>query len=234
MCVCVCAAPSGPPRGVVGSPRSNSSIILQWQPPDEDKWNGNLLGYLIRYKPSGYPDSTLDYENITNYQVTLHELRRLIVFQEYEIAVGAYNKKGVGVYSSYIRVRTQEGSPTAPPTDVQATPINSTVIRVTWMPPDPQYINGINQGYKIHALRANSRGAAVEVEVPSDTSNMLGLQTGFLINLMKFTEYRITVLCFTSRGDGPVSSFVNAVTLEDGEGHTYKYYPLVISLIPHN
>ena len=212
----MCVAPSGPPRGLVGSPRSNSSIIIQWQPPDEDKWNGALLGYLIRYKPSGYPDSTLDYENITSY-VVMHELKRLIVFQEYEIAVAAYNKKGVGVYSSYIRIRTQEGSPTAPPTDVQATPINSTVIKVTWMPPDPQYINGINQGYKMNAQRSNVVGQVVEMTVHSDTSNMLGLQTGFLVNLMKFTEYRITVLCFTSRGGGPISSHVNAVTLEDGK-----------------
>lgn len=90
-------APSGPPRDVVGSPRSETSIILRWQAPDEDKWNGPLHGYIIRYKPSGYPDETLTYENITSRLQEMHELRGLIVFQEYEIAIAAYNKKGVGV-----------------------------------------------------------------------------------------------------------------------------------------
>ena len=50
--------------------------------------------------------------------MTIYELLGLIVFQEYEIAVAAYNAEGVGVYSQYIRVRTQEGVPSEPPTQV--------------------------------------------------------------------------------------------------------------------
>ncbi|ELU15655.1 hypothetical protein CAPTEDRAFT_52109, partial [Capitella teleta] len=191
--------------------------IITWQAPDADKWNGALLGYMISYKPSGYPDSTLEHENITSYDIhsLMYELKGLIIFQEYEIAVAAYNRKGVGVYSDYVSIRTQEGIPTAPPTDIQATPINSTCIKVTWMPPDSQFINGINQGYRIYAQRIDTEDSQLEIPFPSDTSNMLGLQTGFLLELRKFTEYRITVLCFTSKGNGPLSSAVNAVTLED-------------------
>lgn len=39
----------------------------------------------------------------------------------------------------------------APPTNVRVKSINSTAIRVWWTPPNPQQINGINQGYKIQA-----------------------------------------------------------------------------------
>lgn len=39
----------------------------------------------------------------------------------------------------------------APPTGVRVKAINSTAIRVWWTPPNPQQINGINQGYKIQA-----------------------------------------------------------------------------------
>lgn len=39
--------------------------------------------------------------------------------------------------------------PTVPPGNVQAEAINSTTIRFTWNPPSPQFINGINQGYKV-------------------------------------------------------------------------------------
>lgn len=39
--------------------------------------------------------------------------------------------------------------PTIAPRSVQAEPVNSTTIRFTWTAPNPQFINGINQGYKV-------------------------------------------------------------------------------------
>jgi len=39
---------------------------------------------------------------------------------------------------------------------VQTEATNSTTIRFTWNPPSPQFINGINQGYKV---RGDSRGS---------------------------------------------------------------------------
>lgn len=46
-------------------------------------------------------------------------------------------------------------APEAAPTQVRAEAVNSTTIRVWWKPPDPQLINGINQGYKLQAWRGN-------------------------------------------------------------------------------
>lgn len=45
--------------------------------------------------------------------------------------------------------------PEAAPIDVIARPINSTSVQVWWKPPDPQKINGINQGYKLQAWIGN-------------------------------------------------------------------------------
>lgn len=42
-----------------------------------------------------------------------------------------------------------EGKPTQAPKKVSAIALNSTSIKITWTPPSPQYINGINQGYKV-------------------------------------------------------------------------------------
>ena len=179
-----------------------------------------LLGYKIRYKPSGYPDSTISHEDIDNTMVSLYELKGLIVFQEYEIAVAAYNAKGVGVYSDTVRVRTQEGKPTQPPRDVSAAAVSSTHIRMSWLPPDPQHINGINQGYKIKVLRMNKVEPDAEITMPSDMSNMLGMQTYNIENLKKFTDYKLSVLCFTSKGDGPESAPVLVKTQEDGKFST--------------
>ncbi|XP_064623842.1 protein sidekick-2-like isoform X2 [Lineus longissimus] len=208
-------APSGPPTGVVGSPRSNSSIIVQWQPPEESKWNGQLKGYTIRYKPSRYPASTYQYVQIQNPSVRMRELTGLIVFLEYEVEIAAYNDKGVGAYSNSIVVRTKEGSPTAAPRNVKATALNSTSIKVTFSPPDPQKINGINQGYKVHARLPNSVINAVESIIPPEPTIINSEQVGFLHGLKKYTEYMVTVLCYTGAGEGPSSQGEQVRTLED-------------------
>lgn len=41
--------------------------------------------------------------------------------------------------------------PTAPPQNVQAEAVNSTTVHFLWNPPPQQFINGINQGYKVPA-----------------------------------------------------------------------------------
>jgi protein sidekick len=211
------SAPSGPPNGVVGSPRSNSSIILQWQPPDEKKLNGELKGYAIRYKPKNYPASTYQHVQIQNPSVRMRELTGLIVFLEYEVEVAAYNDKGVGAYSNSIVVRTKEGRPTAAPRSVTAIALNSTSVKVTFLPPDPQKINGINQGYKVHARLPNSVTNAVESLISPEPTIINTVQVGFLHGLKKYTEYSVTVLCYTGAGEGPSSSGRRVRTLEDGK-----------------
>lgn len=63
-------APSGPPVGFVGSARSSSEIITQWQPPLEEHRNGQILGYIIRYRLHGYNNSPWTVRNITNEVIT--------------------------------------------------------------------------------------------------------------------------------------------------------------------
>lgn len=49
--------------------------------------------------------------------------------------------------------------PTAPPQNVQAEAVNSTTIRFLWNPPPQQFINGINQGYKVRPRPGLAREA---------------------------------------------------------------------------
>ena len=45
--------------------------------------------------------------------------------------------------------------PEAPPGNVKVQALNSTAVLVSWAPPNPQKINGINQGYKLQAYQGN-------------------------------------------------------------------------------
>lgn len=210
-------APSAPPRGVFGTPRSESAILVQWQAPEKSRWNGPLLGYQIRYKLAGYPDVTLRYENVTNVSRNVAEVGELQPFQEYDVAAAAYNEKGVGVFSDFTRVRTLEGRPVAPPVDVDAQPINSTSLSISWTPPHQRHINGITLGYRIVAVPDDGDFDTPEVTnvVNLNTSNLVGRQAWVLTALSKYTKYLVTVLCFTSKGDGPKSRPVAVQTLED-------------------
>ena len=57
--------PSAPPLGFVGSARSESEIMIQWQPPAEDAQNGDILGFIVRYRLYGYHDSPWSFRNIS-------------------------------------------------------------------------------------------------------------------------------------------------------------------------
>lgn len=102
-------APSGPPLGLVGSARSSSEIITQWQPPLEEHRNGQILGYMIRYRLHGYTGSPWTVRNITNEAQRNCLVQELITWKDYVFQIAAYNNKGLGVYSEGVKIKTKEG-----------------------------------------------------------------------------------------------------------------------------
>ncbi|XP_050099535.1 protein sidekick isoform X2 [Anopheles aquasalis] len=220
-------APSGAPVGFVGSARSSTEIIVQWQPPLEEHRNGQILGYIIRYRLFGYNASPWNYRNITNEAQRNYLIQELITWKDYVVEIAAYNNMGVGVYSEGAKIKTKEGIPEAPPTGVRAIAFNSTAVRVWWTPPNPQQINGINQGYKLQAWRYELPSApGTDEPVPLEQEmrtltvapnllDPLAEQSAVLGGLEKYTVYNVTVLCFTDPGDGERSAPSAVRTLED-------------------
>ncbi|XP_060530016.1 protein sidekick isoform X3 [Cylas formicarius] len=211
-------APSGPPVGFVGSARSSSEIITQWQPPLEEHRNGQILGYIIRYRLFGYNDSPWTIRNITNEAQRNYLIQDLITWKDYVVQIAAYNNKGVGVFTEGAKIKTKEGVPEAPPKIKRVEALNSTAVQIWWIPPDPQKINGINQGYKIQAWRWLKNRGNIEAGMMTVHPNLLdpyAEQTAVMLDLEKFTEYNLTVLCFTDPGDGEISDLVFVKTKED-------------------
>lgn len=205
--------PSGPPLGFAGSARSSSEIITQWQPPLEEHRNGQILGYIIRYRLHGYKHSPWTSHNITNEAQRNFLIQDLITWKDYTLQIAAYNNKGVGVFSDGLKIKTKEGVPEAPPDNIKAKAINSTAVLVSWNPPNPQKINGINQGYKIQAYQGDE--VVHSMTVPPSLLDPLEEQKAVLNDLQKHASYNITVLCFTDPGDGVQSRPVLVTTHED-------------------
>ncbi|XP_041939869.1 LOW QUALITY PROTEIN: protein sidekick-2-like [Alosa sapidissima] len=207
--------PSAPPQNVIASGRTNQSIMIQWQPPPESHQNGVLRGYSVRYRLTGMPVD-IQYKNITNPDVTNLLLEDLIIWTNYEIEVAAYNRAGLGVYSHKVTEWTLQGVPTIAPGDVQAEAVNSTTIRFTWTAPNPQFINGINQGYKLLAWEPGQEEEVTLVTVRPNFQD--SVHVGYVTGLKKFTEYLTSALCFTTPGDGPRSPARGVRTHEDTPG----------------
>lgn len=101
---------------------------------------------------------------------------------------------------------------------MRAEAVNSTAVKVWWKPPNPQKINGINQGYKLQAWVNNNLLETIEYKsmtVPPSLFDPLAEQSAVMTGLRKYTPYNITVLCFTDPGDGERSLPVEVRTRED-------------------
>ncbi|XP_030646363.1 LOW QUALITY PROTEIN: protein sidekick-1 [Chanos chanos] len=207
--------PSAPPKNIVASGRTNQSIMVQWQPPPEPQLNGVLRGYVLRYRLAGLPGE-YQQKNITSPEINYCLITELIIWTQYEIQVAAYTGAGLGVFSLPVTEYTLQGVPTAPPQGVEATAINSTTIKFTWNPPPQQFINGINQGYKLMAWPEHSPDSIKVVTITPDYHGTRHL--GYISGLKKFTWYLTSVLCFTTPGNGPRSTPKLVQTHEDTPG----------------
>lgn len=87
----------------------------------------------------------------------------------------------------------------------------------------------MSQGYKIQAWRwdgtTDVNTEQKIVSVPPNLLDPLTEQSAAICGLEKFTEYNITVLCFTEPGDGPRSDYILVRTKEDSK---YKVKLLLI------
>ncbi|XP_078414728.1 protein sidekick-1 isoform X2 [Cetorhinus maximus] len=207
--------PSAPPQNIMASGRTNQSIMVQWQPPPEQEINGVLKGYILRYRLAGLPGG-YQFTNITSPEVTYCLLKDLIIWTQYEIQVAAYNSAGLGSYSRAATEYTLQGVPTAPPQNLEVEAVNSTAIKFTWDLPPQQFINGINQGYKLLTWTLDSPNAIAVVTITPDFHGTR--HEGFFTGLRKFTKYYASVLCFTTPGDGPKSPPKLVQTYEDRPG----------------
>ncbi|TSK31292.1 Protein sidekick-1 [Bagarius yarrelli] len=207
--------PSAPPKNIVASGRTNQSIMVQWQPPPEPQLNGVLRGYVLRYRLAGLPGE-YQQQNITSPDINYCLITELIIWTQYEIQVAAYTGAGLSVFSQPVVEYTLQGVPTAPPQEVEVVAVNSTTIKFTWNPPPQQFINGINQGYKIMAWPEHSPESTIVVTITPDYHGTR--HQGYIIGLKKFTWYLTSVLCFTTPGNGPRSSPKLVQTHEDIPG----------------
>ncbi|KAH8408036.1 hypothetical protein KR222_011729 [Zaprionus bogoriensis] len=201
-------APKEAPAHVQVQTGGESELIVTWQIPPREFWNGELIGYTVNCSEE---KKNINYVNVvknspklvivSGWATTKATLRNLHKYTRYSISVRALNGFGSGPWSSTIIGTTAEGVPEASPQNVNCSALSSQSLKITWLEPPLQFHGGIIQGYKIlYRPIMNQSDVRTKMEIKR-TSN---LET-HLHTLFKATNYSIRVLAYTATGDGLAS-----------------------------
>ncbi|XP_073231551.1 neural cell adhesion molecule L1-like, partial [Porites lutea] len=190
---------------------SSTSIRVTWEPLSPHFVQGRLLGYRVVYRQ-------VDGENWEKWKAITTgnkehgtSITGLKKYGAYVVQVGAFTRKGNGLLSKGYMLRTDEDVPSKPPQNLTVAKDNSTStsLFIHWRPVPANHQNGIILGYRIMYKKSASEDTLKTKNVSARTT------ATELKNLTKFTEYSITILAYTSKGNGVRAKFFTASTTED-------------------
>uniref|UniRef100_A0A4W4ELS5 Receptor-type tyrosine-protein phosphatase F n=1 Tax=Electrophorus electricus TaxID=8005 RepID=A0A4W4ELS5_ELEEL len=136
-------APSSPPLRVHARMLSATTMLVQWEPPEEP--NGHVRGYRIYYTADGHaPLSTWHKHNTDSSHLTT--ISSMVPNVTYSLRVLAFTSVGDGPPSDVLQIKTQQGVPSQP-IDFEAEAELDTRILLTWLWPVQDHITKYELSY---------------------------------------------------------------------------------------
>ena len=193
------------PTNLYGVAHNSTALNVTWSPlTDLEDSTGKLIGYRIRYWPSGKDPQT---HSLTKLKRGLESWGLVVGLQpdtEYHVSVMAYNEAGSGPESESFRLRTFKSAPQRAPTSVNAEFLDDTTIKVTWRGVAPITTNEEPVlGYKVRYWRYDEPISAAKDIVKKLGGDEL---SAIISNLFPGETYKLRVLAYSSGGDGKMSS----------------------------
>eukprot|EP00062_Callorhinchus_milii_P015720 gi/632966247/ref/XP_007899311.1/ PREDICTED: receptor-type tyrosine-protein phosphatase S isoform X6 [Callorhinchus milii] len=186
--------PSSSPRSVQARMLSTTTMLIQWEEPEEP--NGQIRGYRVYYtmEPE-QPVSNWQKHNVDDSLLTT--VANLIVQTTYSVKVLAFTSVGDGPLSPEIQVKTQQGVP-GQPINFTPKPKSETSIQLLWTPPRQEKIINYELYYRDEELGKEE----VITFAPSMTYTVTGLRpnTLYYFRLAARSEHGLGV--FTSQIPG--------------------------------
>ena len=213
-------APSAPPTSVSVSEVTSSSITVQWGPVACADRNGDITGYLVRYKETMTGPTNIPVSDVTEY--TIIDLKPSTA---YTVRVGAVNSAG-RKFSDHMNTMTEGIHLHLIYTYLNILSINASVVAV------PVLLASAITATSISLSWTSAGSEAVSYEVMWETDDIGGCSGGSDMNsttipdgstsydimgLEEDSSYTITVTASNSAGSSAVSNTVTAMTLEAGE-----------------
>lgn len=116
--------PNGAPQEIRIEAQSSTELLISWEPPVREQWNGNILGYYVGFRersvgsePSSAPlfspslapsTSSYSFKTVEASSGARVVLANLAKFTSYNIVVQAFNSRGAGPASEPVAARTME------------------------------------------------------------------------------------------------------------------------------
>ncbi|XP_058159739.1 receptor-type tyrosine-protein phosphatase F isoform X7 [Dasypus novemcinctus] len=192
-------APSSPPRRVQARMLSASTMLVQWEPPEEP--NGLVRGYRVYYSPDSRRPLSAWHKHNTDAGL-LTTIGSLLPGITYSLRVLAFTAVGDGPPSPAIQVKTQQGVP-AQPADFQAEAESDTRIQLSWLlPPQERIIQ-----YELVYWAAEDEGQQHKVTFDPTASYTLE-------DLKPDTLYRFQLAARSSMGVGVFTPVTEARTAQ--------------------
>ncbi|XP_019860969.1 PREDICTED: receptor-type tyrosine-protein phosphatase F-like [Amphimedon queenslandica] len=226
----------GPPSNV-STMSTNTSISITWSPPLDP--NGLLLSYSINVTLNSTYAQYLSFDVMTmsvSQNIFSYTLFDLLPFAGYDISLQASTSVGLGTPAIETET-TLQAAPAAPVANPMASPVSSTAVNVSWLPPNLSNWNGLITNYTIE-YRTNDEYIRPSIEVTATLSSFansddpraattpLQLESIIIPSLHEFVNYSFIITL--SNSIGQISSLpVHIVTLES----TPSGPPLDVSVI---
>ncbi|CAK1540394.1 unnamed protein product [Leptosia nina] len=217
-------APSEPPRGIELLPDAPGEILIKWQAPNQESWNGELLGYAVWCRGENTSLSL----SISGWAITNARLGALRSHARYEIRLRAFNSVGPGPPSASLTTTTLEDAPDAPPQHVRCEAVSSQALRVWWEPPPADKRGGLIIGYEV-SYRPVDRPSGIweRRRAGSGEAQLSGLRAG---------NYSVRVAARSTAGLG-VPAHLFCTTLDDSPPADVKVFPhtedsVILSWLP--
>ncbi|XP_059396017.1 receptor-type tyrosine-protein phosphatase delta-like isoform X18 [Carassius carassius] len=193
------------PTDFKGEAKSETSILLSWNPPTQTGQDNQIVGYELLYKKGDdKEEKRVSFEPTTTYL-----LKDLKPFTTYTFQLAARSKHGIGAYTNVISAETPQTLPSGPPRKVEVEAVNSTSIKVLWRSPVPSRQHGQIRGYQVHYVRmvnGEPVGHPVIKDMLIDDAQWEYDDSAehelVLTDLHAETMYSVTVAAYTTKGDG--------------------------------
>ncbi|XP_045547470.1 neurofascin isoform X15 [Salmo salar] len=219
------APPDVIPSGLKGWGTKKNNMEISWEPLLDTERNGPNLNYSVWWRRK---DTGEEWSNVTTVG-TKHIVHDTETYVPYEIKLQAVNDFGLGRESNIIIGYSGEDKPTAPPTDLRVSKIDSTKVNVHWTPVDPSTVLGEFKEYRVYYWREGSMVKGLRVNKEKRTKGFystVAQPTGILTDLQPYSHYRIYMVVANNRYEGPPSNHVEFRTKE-GVPEAPKFFKII-------
>ncbi len=176
------------PRSLTASATSPTEIRISWQAPEDDG-GATVLGYNVRYRPSGSTTPPVRIDQLIT--TTSTSITGLSGGTSYELEVAAINTVGTGRYARTTQSTNPAIAPTAP-RNIRVTAQGQNALTVAWSAPSSDGGSPIT-GHEVR-YRVETSQDWTSVTPAGNSAEMTGLLAG--------TPYVVGVSAVNSAGTG--------------------------------